>query len=68
MPVIKNNEAPLIDPNTLMLCYELRLATHDKPYEAAGAIHVNNQFGDDQTFGSFRTRELCVPSEAAPPN
>ena len=67
VPVIKNNETPaFIDPNTLLLCYELRLATSDKPYEAQGQIHVNNQFGDDQVFGAFRTRELCVPSQGTP--
>ena len=57
----KNNEGPPLHPNSHLMCYELRLASSDRPFEAQGPVFVRNQFGDDE-FGAFRVRELCVPS------
>jgi hypothetical protein len=60
VPAVKNDEGPLVDAVSHLMCYEVRLAA-TSPFTPAGTIFVNNQFGDDQ-FGGFRTRELCVPS------
>jgi hypothetical protein len=60
VPAIKNDEGPLVDAVSHLMCYEVRIGG-TSPFAPAGTVFVNNQFGDDQ-FNSFRTRELCVPS------
>ena len=64
-PADKNGEGAPLNPASFLMCYELRLASSDRPFSAAGDVFVQNQFGEDQ-FGAFRVRELCVPSQATP--
>lgn len=61
VPAEKNDESPLNDAVSHLMCYEVRLASGSPPFAAAGRLFVNNQFGDDE-FDGFRPRELCVPS------
>jgi hypothetical protein len=65
-PVDKNSEGT-IDPDSYLMCYEVRIGSASPGFTPAGHIFINNQFGDD-SFESFRVRELCVPSVVLQPD
>ncbi len=65
-PVDKNGEdpgAPL--RQDFLLCYQARVASSTRPFQDAGRVFVNNQFGPD-AFATLRPTELCVPSSRLP--
>jgi hypothetical protein len=55
-PVMKNDEANLVDPVRHLMCYQVR-AVPQSPL----TVSTNNQF-EQSTFQIFGIRELCVPA------
>jgi hypothetical protein len=62
LPAIKNDEGPLIDPATALMCYKV----NGLPQVIRPVLQTSNQFGPDQ-FDFFGPRDLCVPSTVTIP-
>ncbi|MEO6027250.1 MAG: hypothetical protein ABIR79_10335 [Candidatus Binatia bacterium] len=57
LPAIKNDEGPIVDPGTVLMCYKVNGEPHlDRPL-----VYTENQFGPD-SYPFFGPRDFCVPS------
>lgn len=57
----KNGE-PILDPDTHLMCYEVRKTPRLPRFQGPEPIFVNNQFGQPTIVTLTRPTELCVPS------
>jgi hypothetical protein len=62
LPAIKNDEGPLADPATALMCYKV----NGLPQVIRPLLHTSNQFGPDD-YDFFGPRDLCVPSTVTVP-
>lgn len=56
---------PVKNPDSLQMCYRVRLVRGEPRHKPIRGIHTNNQFGPLE-LKSRREKELCVPSTKVP--
>ncbi len=62
LPAMKNDEGPLVDPGTALMCYKVT----GLPPPVRPELFTLNQFGPD-AYAFFGPRDLCVPSTVTLP-
>lgn len=62
LPALKNDEGPLVDPATALMCYKVT----GQPPAFRPELFTLNQFGPD-AYDFFGPRDLCVPSTVTLP-
>ncbi|MCC6766538.1 MAG: hypothetical protein IT293_17895 [Deltaproteobacteria bacterium] len=62
LPAVKNDEGPLVDPGTALMCYKVT----GLPPAVRPGLFTLNQFGPD-AYDFFGPRDLCVPSTVTLP-
>ncbi len=60
-PVQKNAEAPINNPDILLLCYQAKLAKQEPKHVPQKGVRLHNQFGQEQ-IDTIREAEFCVPT------
>lgn len=65
-PVKKNDEAPINNPATLLLCYQAKVAKQEPKHVPQKGVHLHNQFGQEQ-IDTVSEAEFCVPTTEVKP-
>lgn len=60
-PVKKNDEAPIHNPDTLLLCYKAKISKKEPKHVHQKGVHLHNQFGQEQVDTTTEA-EFCVPT------
>lgn len=60
-PVKKNDEAPINNPDTLLLCYQAKITKGEPKHEPQKGVHLHNQFGQEQV-DTVSEVEFCIPT------
>lgn len=60
-PVKKNEEAPINNPDTFLLCYKAMIAKKEPNHDPQKGVYLHNQFGQEQ-IDTVSEAEFCVPT------